>query len=206
MSGDLRDPKASIPLGTFSAIGTCAIVYLIFIFGLGATCERFALLQDYMIAQKVSVIGFFLLAGLYISSMSTALGALYAAPRIIQNMFNENIIPALKIFAKGYGPNKIPIYASILFGFVVIIFVMMGNINLLAPIVTIQFLMTFSVIEYAYFSLLMTIDMQRLRSIRFMPEEVIETSPSLDTSQGARKPENYGAVRVRSFNQSFTFR
>lgn len=71
-----------------------------------ATCIRSALLNDYMIAQKASSIGIFLLMGLFISSMSYSLGSLYATPRIIQNIANENIIPIMKIFSGGRGPNK----------------------------------------------------------------------------------------------------
>ncbi len=106
MSGDLYNPSQNIPIGTFSAIGTSLFIYLSFAFGLGATCTRSALLNDYMIAQKASSIGIFLLLGLYISTMSSCLGSLYATPRIIQNIANENIIPVMSIFSRGRGPNK----------------------------------------------------------------------------------------------------
>ena len=106
MSGDLFEPDKNIPTGTFSAIGTSLLLYLSFAFGLAATCVRSALLEDYMIEQKASAVGFFLLTGLFISSLSYSLGSLYASPRIIQNISNENIIPAMRMFAVGRGPNK----------------------------------------------------------------------------------------------------
>ena len=54
MSSDLLQPAKNIPTGTFSAIGTSVLIYVAFILGLGATCERRALQEDYMIAEKVS--------------------------------------------------------------------------------------------------------------------------------------------------------
>ena len=106
MSGDLFEPDKNIPTGTFSAIGTSLLLYLSFAFGLAATCVRSALLEDYMIEQKASAVGFFLLTGLFISSLSYSLGSLYASPRIIQNISNENIIPAMRMFAVGRGPKQ----------------------------------------------------------------------------------------------------
>lgn len=50
---------------------------------------------------QVSAIGVLFLAGLYISAMSACLGALYATPRIIQSMANENVIPIMKFLGKG---------------------------------------------------------------------------------------------------------
>lgn len=200
MSSDLYNPNRSIPIGTFSAIGTSLIIYSLFIVGLGGTCARDVLLNDYLIAQKVSAIGLFLLAGLYISSLSSCLGALYVTPRIIQNMANENIIPALKIFSQGRGPNKVPDYALFMFSVIVFIFIIIGNINTLAPIVTIPFLLTYASVEYAYFSLAMTFDIQITRETRFMTTSEAY-SPTFDKTKGF-KHSSYGSLQVR-FNKKF---
>lgn len=56
MSSDLLQPAKNIPTGTFSAIGISVLIYIAFILGLGATSERWALQQNYMIAEKVLAI------------------------------------------------------------------------------------------------------------------------------------------------------
>ncbi|XP_071804275.1 solute carrier family 12 member 8-like isoform X2 [Asterias amurensis] len=161
MSGDLKDPKKSIPLGTLSAMGVTTILYLLFALLLGATCARSALQNDYMIAERVSLVGFLWLMGLYISSLSSCLGGLYGAPRILQCIANENVIPIIKVLGHGKGPNKEPIFASLVVCFVAILFIFIGHVNELGPIVTMPFLVTYAGMDYAYFSLAMSYDKEK---------------------------------------------
>ncbi|XP_038051638.1 solute carrier family 12 member 8-like isoform X2 [Patiria miniata] len=161
MSGDLKNPKKSIPYGTLSALGVTTILYLLFVLLLGATCARYALQEDYMIAEKVSLVGFLWLMGLYISSLSSCLGGLYGAPRILQCIANENVIPIIKVLGHGKGPNKEPIFASLVVCFVAILFIFIGHVNELGPIVTMPFLVTYAAMDYAYFSLAMSYDKEK---------------------------------------------
>ena len=101
MSGDLRAPSSNIPNGTLSAITTGTFLYLVFALFLGATCTREALLTDFMIAAKVSALRVLLLAGLYVSSMSSCLGAMYGTPRVLQSISLENVIPGIGMLGKG---------------------------------------------------------------------------------------------------------
>jgi potassium/chloride transporter 8 len=54
------------------------------------------------------------------------------------------------------GPNKTPIAAICLTSFVTMAFVLVGQVNVLAPIVTINFMMTYIAVDYSYFSLSMS--------------------------------------------------
>lgn len=101
MSGDLKAPSTNIPNGTLAAISFATFLYLVFILFLGATCTRKALQADYMIAAKVSSIGVLFLAGLYVSSMSSCLGAMYGTPRVLQSIALENVIPGIGILGMG---------------------------------------------------------------------------------------------------------
>lgn len=76
-------------------------LYLVFILFLGATVQRKTLLTDFMIAVRVSAVEFLLLAGIYVSSMSSCLGAMYGTPRVLQSIALENVIPAISILGKG---------------------------------------------------------------------------------------------------------
>lgn len=101
MSGDLRAPSTNIPNGSLAAISTGTFLYLVFIIFLGATCQRDTLLTDFMIAAKVSAIRVLLLAGLYVSSMSSCLGAMYGTPRVLQSIALENVVPGIGILGTG---------------------------------------------------------------------------------------------------------
>lgn len=167
MSGDLRAPSINIPNGTLAAIGTGTFLYLVFILFLGATCRRDILLTDFMITSKVSAVRLLLLAGLYVSSMSSCLGAMYGTPRVLQSIALENVIPSIGILGKGKGPNKVPLYALVVVGTVTLIFILCEDINTLAPIVTMPFLLTYACIDYAYFALAQSFDIQHQKEQRF---------------------------------------
>lgn len=76
-------------------------LYLVFVLFLGSTCDRNALLINYMIAVQVSAFQFLLIAGIYVSSISSCLGAMYGTPRVLQSIALENVIPAIGILGKG---------------------------------------------------------------------------------------------------------
>ncbi|XP_002040338.2 solute carrier family 12 member 8 [Drosophila sechellia] len=184
MSGDLRAPSTDIPNGTLAAFGTSTFLYLVFVLFLGATCQRSFLYTDYMISVKVSAVHFLLLAGIYVSSMSSCLGAMYGTPRVLQSIAKESVIPGIDILGKGRGPNKVPLYAMAIVALVTVSFIIVGDINFLAPIVTMPFLLTYACIDYAYFALAQTFDIQEQREERF---RIQASSPSYETRR-------YGSV------------
>lgn len=83
------------------------MLYILFAVLLGAVCSRYALLTDYMIASKVSLVGVLFLFGLYVSSLSSCLGAQYGAPRVLQCISKENVVPLIKPLGKGVSGNCI---------------------------------------------------------------------------------------------------
>lgn len=175
MSGDLKSPSTNIPNGSLAAIGTGTFLYLMFILTLAATCEREALLSDSFLIAKVSAARVLLLAGLYVSSMSACLGAMYGTPRVLQSIAKENVIPGLGVLGTGRGPNKVPLYAMAVVAVVTITFILIGDINKLAPIVTMPFLVTYACIDYSYFALAQTFDLQNKRELRFQNDSRRDT-------------------------------
>ncbi|XP_028156159.1 solute carrier family 12 member 8 [Ostrinia furnacalis] len=167
MSGDLKNPSVNIPNGSLAAIGTGTFLYLMFIITLAATVTREALLNTFSITADISAVRVLLLAGLYVSSMSSCLGAMYGTPRVLQSIANEKVIPGLDALGRGRGPNKVPIYAMVVVAIITITFIIIGGINRLAPIVTMPFLITYASIDYSYFALAQTFDLQHKREMRF---------------------------------------
>ncbi|XP_043849444.1 solute carrier family 12 member 8 [Dromiciops gliroides] len=153
MGGDLREPESNIPIGSLAAVGISWFLYIIFVFLLGAICTREALRYDFMIAEKVSLVGFLFLLGLYISSLASCMGGLYGAPRILQCIAEEKVVPALTFLGQGRGRNKTPVAAICLTSLVTVAFIFVGQVNVLAPIVTINFMLTYIAIDYSYFTL-----------------------------------------------------
>ncbi|PZC80200.1 hypothetical protein B5X24_HaOG215291 [Helicoverpa armigera] len=167
MSGDLKNPSVNIPNGSLAAIGTGTFLYLMFIITLAATVTREGLLQNLSITADISAVTVLLLAGLYVSSMSSCLGAMYGTPRVLQSIANEKVIPGLEFLGNGRGPNKVPIYSMVVVAVVTVTFIIIGDINQLAPIVTMPFLITYACIDYSYFALAQTFDLQHRREMRY---------------------------------------
>ncbi|NXI11747.1 S12A8 protein, partial [Irena cyanogastra] len=161
MSGDLQKPSSNVPLGSLAAIGTSWFLYVVFVFLLGAICTRQSLRYDFMMAEKVSLVGFLFLLGLYISSLASCMGGLYGAPRILQCIAQENVIPTLALLGRGKGPNKTPVAAICLTSLITMAFVFIGQVNVLAPIVTISFMLTYIAVDYSYFSLSLSYNIQQ---------------------------------------------
>lgn len=167
MSGDLKNPSVNIPNGSLAAIGTGTFLYLMFIITLACTVTREGLRTNFSITADISAVTVLLLAGLYVSSMSSCLGAMYGTPRVLQSIANEKVIPGLAFLGHGRGPNKVPIYSMVVVAVVTVTFIIIGDINQLAPIVTMPFLITYASIDYSYFALAQTFDLQHRREMRY---------------------------------------
>lgn len=72
-----------------------------FVITLAATVTRAGLLRNFSITADISSLTVLVLAGLYVSSMSSCLGALYGTPRVLQSIANEKVIPGLDALGQG---------------------------------------------------------------------------------------------------------
>ncbi|XP_042683285.1 solute carrier family 12 member 8 isoform X1 [Centrocercus urophasianus] len=202
MSGDLQKPATNIPLGSLAAIGTSWFLYMVFVFLLGAICTRQSLRYDFMIAEKVSLVGFLFLLGLYISSLASCMGGLYGAPRILQCIAQENVVPMLAFLGHGKGPNKTPVAAICLTSLITMAFVFIGQVNVLAPIVTINFMLTYIAVDYSYFSISLSYDVQQKPGKALMEntkpphssQPLIFNRPSSHASDGVIQSRSNGTL------------
>lgn len=192
MSGDLKKPSESIPTGTLSAICLSFLLYLVFVMLLGSTCTREALQTDFMIAEKVSAVGFLWLMGLYMSSSSSCSTGLYGAPRVLQSIANENVIPGLGFLGKGFGANKTPIIAICVVGCTSLVFILVGSLNIISPIITCNFMLVYACVDYSYFALSMSYDIDVKNTLKF--KNVAKNEASELVSQNPRH-FSYGTTR-----------
>lgn len=146
MSGDLEDPRRAIPSGTLWALGVTSVVYL----GVAWWCARAAppeeLVSSYTVVIDKSLWPPIVLAGLLGATASSALAGLVGGPRILAAMGDDNIIPYSKAMAKT-GPDGNPRAAIVITGLVTFGFLMMRDLNLIAPLVTMFFLITYCMLN-----------------------------------------------------------
>uniref|UniRef100_H2ZMB2 Solute carrier family 12 member 8 n=1 Tax=Ciona savignyi TaxID=51511 RepID=H2ZMB2_CIOSA len=198
MSGDLKNPAKSIPIGTLSAITISFILYLVFVLLLGSTCTRIALQTDFMIAEKVSGVGVLWLIGIYMSSTSSCSTGLYGAPRVLQSIANENVIPAIRFMGRGFGANKTPVIAICVVGFISLLFIFIGNLNLISPVITCNFMLVYASVDYSYFALAMSYD-QRIKNFTKFKVQSLERAKTFCRKTSIRvRHVSYGSNEIRT--------
>jgi len=148
MSGDLKDPKKSIPFGTIMAIAVGFIVYMSLAISFAFFVKRDSLINDTNILLKVSWIPALLFAGIWGATLSSALGGILGGPRILQALSNDKVMP--RIFGKGYGASNEPRNALIFIFLIAEGGILIGELNLIAGIVTMFYLASYGFINLAY--------------------------------------------------------
>ncbi len=149
MSGDLRDPGASIPLGTFLAVGLSIAIYVGVAFLFAANVPLDVLARDYGAMRGISAVSWLIDLGVVAATLSSALASFLGAPRILQSLASDRIFTALRPFAHGVGPNLNPRRAVVLSGIVALVVVALGNLNAIAPVVSMFFLVSYGLVNYA---------------------------------------------------------
>ncbi len=149
MSGDLKDPKKSIPLGTMAAITVGLIVYVGLAVFMAYTIDGELLRSDYNILMKIALFAPAVVAGIWGATLSSALGGILGAPRILQAMSVDRITP--KIFAKGKGASNEPVNALILTVALAQGGILLGNLDLIARIVSMFYLTAYGFINLSFF-------------------------------------------------------
>ena len=149
MSGELEDPGKSLPLGTFMAVGISILVYFSAALLFAGTLPQDILLSDYHAMDKVAWLPVLITAGVFAATLSSAMASFLGAPRILQALAADKIFPILNPFAKGVGPANNPRRGVLLAAVIAILTVSLGNLNLIASIVAMFFLISYGLLNYA---------------------------------------------------------
>ncbi len=141
MSGDLKDPKKSIPAGTISAIAIGLCVYIGLAFFFAYTVDGELLATDPKALFKIALVPQLVIAGIWGATLSSALGSILAAPRILQSTAIDKITP--RVFSRGTGAGKEPRNALLLTFFIAETGILIGDLDVIARIVSIFFITTY---------------------------------------------------------------
>ena len=162
MSGELKNPKKSIPLGTISAILICYVVYVLSGYWLSRVATPEEMVTNYNVMIDYAFSPPAVLAGLLGATFSSALASIVGAPRILQALGDHCIFPGGEMFSKLAG-NGEPRNAILLTGGIVIATLMVRDLNTIAPLITMFFLITYMMIN------LVVLIEQRMDMVSFRP-------------------------------------
>jgi len=149
LSGDLKDPKKSIPKGTLLATAVGIIIYVAVALKLVLSASLEDLAADQLIMSKIAIWGPIIPIGLACAAISSALGSVMVAPRTLQALGVDEIFPTLTLnswLSKNKKGTIEPINASLISCIIAFFFVVIGDINLVAEVIAMFFMVTYGAI------------------------------------------------------------
>ncbi|TFG65015.1 MAG: amino acid permease [Gemmatimonadales bacterium] len=148
MSGDLRDPARSIPRGTLAAVGVGFLIYMILPVFLAERASSAELIADPMIMRRMAFWGDAILLGVWGATLSSAVGSIMGAPRVLQALARDGVLPRpLRWGGRGSGDDDAPRVGTLVTLAIALSAVWLGDLNLIAPILTMFFLTTYGVLN-----------------------------------------------------------
>ena len=146
LSGDLKDPSRSIPLGTLSATLVGMVVYIAIAHKLAVSASPEALAGDQLIMAKIALWGPIIPIGLACATLSSALGSSLVAPRTLQALARDEVFPSQRVnrwLSAGRGDTSEPAQASMVVFAIAVVFVALGNVDFVAQIISMFFMVTY---------------------------------------------------------------
>lgn len=150
MSGDLKDPRESIPKGTLFAVALSFIIYVSLAYWLSRVASPDELVTNLTIMVDKSVFGAAVQAGILAATFSSALTSLVGAPRLLQALSEQQIFPNGHWLAK-LAHNGEPRNAMFVTGILAVAALFFGlaggGLNAIAPLITMFFLIAYATLN-----------------------------------------------------------
>lgn len=170
MSGELKEPRRSIPVGTMTAIGLSLVIYVVLAYWLARSASEDELVRNYTAMMDHAAWGPAVLAGLLGATFSSALASTVGASRILQAMAAHGIVPASGWMAKrtdkGEPRNALLVTAGLTFGAL-----LLRDLNAVAPLITLFFMITYLMINVVLY-IEQSLDLPSFRPIMRIPRIV----------------------------------
>lgn len=147
LSGDLKKPGKSIPLGTISATFLGMVIYFFISYKLAVSASPEELVNNQLVMGKIAKWGvIFIPLGLAASTVSSALGSVMVAPRTLQALAKDRSFPHVRInrwlsFLRK--KDSEPVNASLITCVIALVFVAIGDVDAVARIISMFFMVTY---------------------------------------------------------------
>ncbi|KFP65553.1 Solute carrier family 12 member 2, partial [Cariama cristata] len=112
---------------------------------------QYGLMNNFQVMSMVSGFAPLISAGIFSATLSSALASLVSAPKIFQALCKDNIYPGFQMFAKGYGKNNEPLRGYLLTFLIALGFILIAELNVIAPIISNFFLASYALINFSVF-------------------------------------------------------
>jgi solute carrier family 12 (sodium/potassium/chloride transporter), member 2 len=150
MSGDLKNSARSIPIGTFAALAVGFVVYMTMPFFFSMWADSTTLVEDPFIMRRMAQWGPLILLGAMGATLSSAMGSILGAPRVLQSMARDGVLPRpLQFLGRGSGDDDAPRVGTAVTLGIAALAVFFGDLNMVAPVLTMFFLTSYMTVNFA---------------------------------------------------------
>jgi amino acid transporter len=150
MSGDLKNPRKSIPKGTLLAVVSGTLIYLmipVFLSITGKMLPEDLANTGVKTWSKIAFLGGILIVpGIFGAILSSAFGSILGGPRVLQSLAQDGLAPKFLAKLSKTGQPTISTWIS---GGIALIAVMLGGLNTVAQFVSILFLTLYVMINFS---------------------------------------------------------
>lgn len=146
LSGDLKDPKRSIPRGTLWATVVGIVIYIAVAIKLFYSAPIDELASNQMIMSNIAVWGPIIPIGLGCAAISSALGSIMIAPRTLQALGVDDIFTGKANGWLARNKKGEPFNSLIVTCIIAYIFIFLGDVNTVAGIISMFFMITYGII------------------------------------------------------------
>jgi amino acid transporter len=147
MSGDLRNPRSDLPRGTLFAIALGFVVYMVLPVFLAMNARPEDLINNTDIAWQIARVPELIYVGVWGATLSSAVGSILTAPRTLQALAVDGLAPAA--LGRGSGPANEPRIGLAVTFLLAETGILLGNLDMIAPILTMFFLATYGLTNLA---------------------------------------------------------
>lgn len=146
MSGELKNPRRSIPIGTLWAIGVSFVVYMVLAYWIARSATQEELLSNYNVMMDKSFFPPLVIAGVLGATFSSALASMVGSSRILYAMGTHGILPGSKWLGQMNKTGQ-PRNSMMVTGVLVFLSMLLRDLNAIAPLVTLFFLITYTMLN-----------------------------------------------------------
>lgn len=148
LSGDLRNPSKSIPMGTLAGTLTGMVVYFFITWKLAYSASPVDLADtSQLVMADIAWQGWWIIPlGLAAATISSALGSIMVAPRTLQAIARDQLLPSRKInfwLSRGAGDSDEPFNGTVVTVIVAFVFILMGELDFVAKLISMFFMVTY---------------------------------------------------------------
>lgn len=146
MSGTLKNPSRALPIGTLGALATCGIIYTSLAFFLAHNIPASILINNPLALQDFASVGHLVTLGIWGATLSSALGGVLGAPRMLQALAEDRVLP--KVLGRTYGKTAEPRLALIVSSLAGLVLLLTTEMDQIIPVLTMVCLISYGILNF----------------------------------------------------------